>query len=139
MQYWNKLKLTKKLSSIKVLILGDFLQISASVFSYQTSCWLILWFLRSLTQDKVSHWTKERFEVRQQGSINCAHGDEPARNVHAKRFSRAPNYLHVNQSKYLWVILPMLLKVVSYFCVWNQIIFSTIRSEMHNLVQRSCC
>ena len=35
-----------------------------------------------------------------QGSTNCAHGDERARNVHVKRFSRAGNYVHVNQSKY---------------------------------------
>ena len=27
---------------------------------------------------------------------------------------------------------PMLFKVVSYFCVWKQIIFRTIRSDIHN-------
>ena len=34
-----------------------------------------------------------------QGLTNCAHSDERAHNVHAKRFSRARNYIHVNQSK----------------------------------------
>ena len=38
---------------------------------------------------------------RRQGSTNCAHGDERARNVHAKGFSLARNYVHVNQSKHL--------------------------------------
>ena len=32
-----------------------------------------------------------------QGSKNCAHGDEHARNVHTKRLSREQNYWHVNQ------------------------------------------
>ena len=35
-----------------------------------------------------------------QGSRNCTHGDERAPNVHAKRFLRARNYVHVNQSKH---------------------------------------
>ena len=35
---------------------------------------------------------------------------------------------------------PMLFKKVSYFCVWNQLIFGTIRSDIHNLFHlRSCC
>ena len=37
----------------------------------------------------------------QQGSTNCAHGDERARNVHAKKFLCAQNYVHVNQPKQL--------------------------------------
>ena len=36
-----------------------------------------------------------------QDSINCAHGDERARNVHTERFSQALTYLHVNESKHL--------------------------------------
>ena len=38
--------------------------------------------------------------IDQHGSTNCAHGDERARNVHVKRFSRAQNYVHVNHSKH---------------------------------------
>ena len=34
-----------------------------------------------------------------QGSTNCVHGDERARNARAKRLSRARNYAHVNQSE----------------------------------------
>ena len=38
------------------------------------------------------------------------------------------------------VVTPMLFKVLSYFCVWKQIIFSKIKSDIHNLFQvRSCC
>ena len=34
----------------------------------------------------------------------------------------------------------MLFKLVSYFCVWKQIVFGTIKSDIHNLFQlRSCC
>ena len=40
-------------------------------------------------------------DIDNQGSTNCAHGDERAHNVRAKRFSRTPNYVHVNQSKHL--------------------------------------
>ena len=43
----------------------------------------------------------QEYNIPYQGSTNCAHGDERARNVHAKRFSRAQNYVHVNQSKHL--------------------------------------
>ena len=43
----------------------------------------------------------ENITLRKQGSTNCAHGDERARNVHVKRLSRARNYVHVNQSKRL--------------------------------------
>ena len=35
-----------------------------------------------------------------QGSTNCVPGDKHARNVHAKRFWRAQNHMHVNQSKH---------------------------------------
>ena len=35
---------------------------------------------------------------------------------------------------------PTLFKVVSYFCVWKQLIFGTIRSDIRNLFYlRSCC
>ena len=35
---------------------------------------------------------------------------------------------------------PMSFKLLSYFCVWKQIIFGTIKSDIHNLFQvRSCC
>ena len=34
-----------------------------------------------------------------QGSTNFMHHDERALNVHAKRFLRAQNYVHINQSK----------------------------------------
>ena len=36
----------------------------------------------------------------QRGSIICVHSDERARNVHAMRFLRTRNYVHVNQSKH---------------------------------------
>ena len=36
-----------------------------------------------------------------QSSTNCANSDERARNLHTKRFSRAGNYVHANQSKHL--------------------------------------
>ena len=29
--------------------------------------------------------------------------------------------------------IPMLFKIVCYFCVWKQLIFGTIRSDIHNL------
>ena len=45
-----------------------------------------------------------------QGSINCAHGDKLARNVHAKRFSRARKSIKTPLSS-----TPMLFKVVSLF------------------------
>ena len=35
-----------------------------------------------------------------QGLTNYAHSDEHACNMHAKMFSRAQNYVHVNQSKH---------------------------------------
>ena len=74
-----------------------------------------------------------------QGSTNCVHGDECACNMHAKRFSRARNYVHLNQSKHL-SSTQKLFKVASCFCVWIQIIFSTARSDIHNLFHlRSCC
>ena len=34
------------------------------------------------------------------GLTNCAHGYERAHNMHAKKFLRAQNYVHVNQSKH---------------------------------------
>ena len=37
----------------------------------------------------------------QQSLINCTHNEKRARNVHAKRFLRAQNDMHVNQSKHL--------------------------------------
>ena len=36
-----------------------------------------------------------------QGSTNCVHGDEHARNMHTNRFLCVRNYVHVNQSKHL--------------------------------------
>ena len=45
-----------------------------------------------------------------QDSRNCAHGDERARNVHVKRFSRARNYVHVNQSKHFQLVLQRYLR-----------------------------
>ena len=75
-----------------------------------------------------------------QGSTNCAHGDERARNVHVKSLSRAQNYVHVNQLKTHLTSTPTLFKVVSYFYVWKQLIFGTIRSDINNLFYlRSCC
>ena len=44
------------------------------------------------------------FQQHHQGSTNCMHSDEHAYNVRAKRFSRARNYVHVNQSEYLQVV-----------------------------------
>ena len=35
-----------------------------------------------------------------QDSTNCVHGDQPARNMHTKKFLCAWNYMHVNQSKH---------------------------------------
>ena len=70
-----------------------------------------------------------------QGSTNCVHGYEPPRKVCTKRFLRARKSIKTPLSS-----TPMLFKVASYFCVWKQIIFSTIRSDTHNLFQlRSCC
>ena len=58
--------------------------------------------MRATTINKVSHM--QHFvpyaTVCLQGSRNCTHGDERARNVYAKNFSRARNYVHVNQSKH---------------------------------------
>ena len=42
-----------------------------------------------------------REKVSFEGSLNCAHADERAHNVHTKRFSSARNYAYVNQSKRL--------------------------------------
>ena len=92
----------------------------------------------SLIRDWPEIWKPE---IPSQGSINCMHGDKRARNTHAKRFSHARNYVYVNQSKHLvqvvnkYLVLLMLFKVVSYFCVWKQIIYSTIRSDIHYLFQ----
>ena len=42
--------------------------------------------------------------------------------------------------KILLTSTPTLFKVVSYFCLWKQLIFCTIRSDIHNLFYlRSCC
>ena len=42
--------------------------------------------------------------------------------------------------KTLLTSTPTLFKVVSYFCLWKQLIFSTIRCDIHNLFYlRSCC
>ena len=45
-----------------------------------------------------------------QGSTNCIHGDKLARNMHAKRFSGARIYEHVNQSKHLKLVLQCYLR-----------------------------
>ena len=69
-----------------------------------------------------------------QGSTNCAHANERARNVHANRFLRARKSIRTPLSS-----TPMLFKVLNYFCVSKQIIFGTIKSDIHNLFQvRSC-
>ena len=47
-------------------------------------CFLFQWYLFSL-----------------QGSINCVHNEEHVCNVHTKIFSRAQNYVHINQWKHL--------------------------------------
>ena len=39
-------------------------------------------------------------DVNKQGSTNCAHGEECARNLHAKKISRARNYVQIKQSKH---------------------------------------
>ena len=42
--------------------------------------------------------------------------------------------------KTLLTSTPTLFKVVSYFCFWKQLIFGTIKSDIHNLFfLRSCC
>ena len=42
--------------------------------------------------------------------------------------------------KTLLTSTPALFKAVTYFCVWKQLIFSTIRSDIHNLFYlTSCC
>ena len=46
-----------------------------------------------------------------QGSTNWAHGDERARNVHAKRLLRAGKSIET-----LLGSTPMLFKILSYFC-----------------------
>ena len=51
------------------------------------------------------------------GSTKCAYGDERARDVHARRFLRARNYVHVNQSKHFLSSTRMLFKEASCFCV----------------------
>ena len=40
-------------------------------------------------------------QQKKQGSTNWTHGDERAHNVHAKKFSHARIYVHINQSKHL--------------------------------------
>ena len=62
-----------------------------------------------------------------------AHSDEHAHNMHIKRFSRAQNLRAVKSVKTLLTSTSTLFKVVSFFCVWKQIIFSTIRSGIHTL------
>ena len=58
--------------------------------------------------------------------------------VHAMRFLRAQNYVQVNQSKHLQVVLNVF-RLASCFCVWKQI-FGVIRFDNDNLFQpRSCC
>ena len=69
-----------------------------------------------------------------QGLTNCMHGDKCAHNVHAKRFLRAQNYMHVNQSKHLKVALQCYLRKL-FFCISKQIIFRTIRSDPCSLFQ----
>ena len=51
-----------------------------------------------------------QFTILNQGSTKCAHGDKRARNVHAKSFSLAWNYFHVNQPKHFQVVLKCCLK-----------------------------
>ena len=67
-----------------------------------------------------------------QGSTNCAHGDEHARNVDAKRFLCARKYVHVNQSRQLSVVLNVI-RLASCLCVWKQIIFCKIKLDTDNL------
>ena len=71
-----------------------------------------------------------------QGSINCAQGDECARrDVFACTKLCACKSIEKPLSS-----TPMLFKVVSYFYVRKKIIFSTIRSDIHNLYKlRSHC
>ena len=43
------------------------------------------------------YYSKEHILHPLQGSTNCTHEDEHTGNVHAKRFSHAQNYVHLNQ------------------------------------------
>ena len=102
---------------------------------------------------EIEHWAKNRFWklekiknshivcciikknpllVFRQVSIICADADECVRNVHAKTFLRARNYVHINQSKHLVVVLRC-------YYDWRQIRFNTIRSDIHkyNIVKYS--
>ena len=51
-----------------------------------------------------------KVDVTVQGPANCAHGNSLARNEDAKKLSRARNYVHVNRSKHLQVVLRCYLK-----------------------------
>ena len=51
--------------------------------------------------NKKKHKQKQQILDDIQDLINCVYSHECVRNVHAKRFLRARNYLHVNQSKHL--------------------------------------
>ena len=74
-----------------------------------------------------------------QGSTNCAHDDEHARNVDSKRILCARKYVHVNQSKHLSVVLNVF-RLASFFGVWKQIIFGKIKFDNDNLFQlRNFC
>ena len=75
------------------------------------------------------------FHIKQQGSINYMHREDCARNVIAKRFLHAHKSIKTPLSS-----TPIVFKIVSYYCVWKQIIFSTIWSDIHNFFQlRSRC
>ena len=70
-----------------------------------------------------------------QSSTDSTHSDERAckevmcTKVHARKSIKTPSGSTL-----------MLFKIVSYFCVWKQLIFGIIRSDIHNLVHlRSCC
>ena len=73
-----------------------------------------------------------------QGSTNSAHSDKHACNVHTEVF--ACTKLQARKSiKTSLSSTPILFKVVSYFCVWKELIFGMIRSDIHNFFQLRCC